>query len=72
MRMQPGDMQFLNNHAILHARTAFEDHTEEDLKRHLLRIWVAFPAGKRRTLAPELADRYRIVESGGIPARTSS
>jgi len=72
MRMQPGDMQFLNNHAILHARTAFEDHTEEELKRHLLRIWVAFPADKRRTLAPELAERYRIVASGGIPARQPS
>lgn len=72
MRMRPGDMQFLNNHAILHARTEFEDHEDEDMKRHLLRIWVAFPPEKRRTLAPELAERYRIVEMGGIPARATS
>lgn len=72
MRMQPGDMQFLNNHAILHARTEFQDHEEDEMKRHLLRIWVAFPPEKRRTLAPELADRYRIVETGGIPARATS
>ncbi len=71
MRMQPGDMQFLNNHAILHARTEFQDHDDVELKRHLLRIWVAFPPEKRRALAPELADRYRIVETGGIPARAT-
>ena len=65
-------MQFINNHAILHARTEFEDYDEEDLKRHLLRIWVAFPPERRRTLAPELAERYQVVEAGGIPARAAS
>jgi hypothetical protein len=72
MRFQEGDMQFINNHAILHARTEFEDFEEEDLKRHLLRIWVAFPPERRRTLAPQLAARYRVVEMGGIPARAAS
>jgi hypothetical protein len=72
MRFQEGDMQFINNHAILHARTEFEDFEEEDLKRHLLRIWVAFPPERRRTLAPQLAERYRVVEMGGIPARAAS
>lgn len=38
---QPGDLQFLNNHVILHSRTAFEDHEEPDRRRHLLRIWLA-------------------------------
>jgi hypothetical protein len=69
MMMEEGDMQFLNNHAILHAREAFEDHDDPDLKRHLLRMWIALPAGLRRRLAPGLADRYRYVEMGGIPAR---
>ena len=36
MMFQEGDMQFLNNHAILHAREAFTDHENPDLKRHLL------------------------------------
>lgn len=72
MMFQEGDMQFINNHAILHARTEFEDYDEEDLRRHLLRIWVAFPPERRRTLAPELAERYRVVEAGGIPARVTS
>jgi hypothetical protein len=72
MMFEEGDMQFINNHSILHAREAFEDHEEDDRKRHLLRMWIAFPPERRRALAPELADRYRYVEMGGIPARTPS
>ncbi|MDH4117161.1 MAG: TauD/TfdA family dioxygenase [Acidimicrobiia bacterium] len=72
MMFQEGDMQFLNNHALLHARTEFEDYEEEDRKRHLLRMWVAFPPERRRLLAPELAERYEVVEMGGIPARAAS
>lgn len=69
MMMQEGDIQFLNNHAILHAREAFEDYEDPDLKRHLLRMWIALPEGVRRPMPDVLADRYRIVEMGGIPAR---
>ena len=69
MMMQEGDMQFLNNHVILHAREEFEDYEEADLKRHLLRMWIAYPEEMRRSLSPLLAERYRIVEMGGIPAR---
>ncbi|MGA7270006.1 MAG: TauD/TfdA family dioxygenase [Acidimicrobiia bacterium] len=72
MQFQEGDMQFLNNHALLHARTAFEDHEEDELKRHLLRMWIALRPEWRRKLAPELAERYRIVDSGGIPARVGA
>lgn len=69
MLMQEGEMQFLNNHAILHARTAFQDYEDPELKRHLLRMWIALPEGQRRALSPALAERYRIVEAGGIPVR---
>lgn len=72
MLMEEGDMQFLNNHSILHARTAFEDHADPDLKRHLLRMWIALPQGQRRALSPDLAERYRVVETGGIPVRAST
>ena len=41
MSFQPGDMQFLKNSAILHARADYEDHGEPDEKRHLLRLWLA-------------------------------
>ena len=29
-----------NNCAVLHNRTAFEDHDEPHLKRHLMRLWL--------------------------------
>jgi len=55
MEMEPGDMQLLNNHVIVHSRTAFEDHEEEDRKRHLLRLWLRTDY---RPLAPEFAERF--------------
>jgi hypothetical protein len=62
MVLQPGDMQFLHNHTILHDRTAFEDWPEPERKRHLLRLWLAAPNG--RPLDPTLAQRFGIVEIG--------
>ena len=46
--LQPGDMQFINNHTILHARGAFEDWEDEKEggKRHLLRTWISPPNGR--------------------------
>jgi Taurine catabolism dioxygenase TauD, TfdA family len=40
MDLRPGDMQFLNNHIILHSRTAYEDHPEPERRRHLIRLWL--------------------------------
>lgn len=39
MWLAPGDMQFLSNHTIAHARTAYEDDPERP--RHLLRLWLS-------------------------------
>ena len=62
MELQPGDMQFVHNHTILHDRTAFEDFPETERKRHLLRLWVA-PANARRL--PEVyAERFGSVTPG--------
>ena len=41
MWLEPGDMQFVSNHSVIHARTAYEDHLEPDRKRHLLRLWLS-------------------------------
>jgi hypothetical protein len=41
MELEPGDIQLLSNHTVLHARTAYEDHPEPERKRHLLRLWVS-------------------------------
>ncbi len=45
MELKPGDMQFLNNHWILHSRTTYEDHAEPGRRRHLLRLWLACADG---------------------------
>ncbi len=45
MAFEPGDMQFLLNHSILHARTAYEDWPEPERRRHLLRLWLACADG---------------------------
>ncbi|MGH8528833.1 MAG: TauD/TfdA family dioxygenase [Nevskiales bacterium] len=43
MELQPGDIQLLSNHSMLHARTAFEDWPEPERRRHLLRLWISLP-----------------------------
>jgi len=62
MVLEPGDMQFLHNHTVLHDRTAFEDWPDPEQKRHLLRLWLAAPDG--RPLDPVLAQRFGSVEIG--------
>ena len=43
MALQPGDVQLLSNHTVLHARTAFTDWPEDERRRHLLRLWLSVP-----------------------------
>jgi hypothetical protein len=40
MQFAEGDMQFLKNSVILHARTEYEDWPEPAERRHLLRLWL--------------------------------
>jgi hypothetical protein len=40
MDLRAGDMQFLNNHVVLHSRTAYEDHPEPRRRRDLIRVWL--------------------------------
>ena len=55
MRLQTGDLQFVNNFVTVHTRTAFVDHAEDPaLQRHLLRLWISRP-GAGRPLCPEYA-----------------
>lgn len=41
MDLQPGDIQFLSNHTMLHARTEYIDHEDPTEKRYLLRLWLS-------------------------------
>ncbi|WP_419737347.1 TauD/TfdA family dioxygenase [Pseudomonas sp. COR18] len=41
LELLPGDLQFLNNHLVCHARTSFTDSAQPGRQRHLLRQWHA-------------------------------
>lgn len=45
MEFQPGDIQMLCNHWILHSRTTYVDWPEPERRRHLLRLWLACDGG---------------------------
>ncbi len=67
MRLEPGDVQFVHNHTLLHDRTAFVDWPEPERRRHLLRLWLAVPGA--RPLPEVFAQRYGSVtvgDRGGI------
>jgi hypothetical protein len=67
MSFMPGDIQFLHNHTILHARSGYEDWPETERKRHLLRLWLSPPGA--RPLPPVFAECYggtAIGDRGGI------
>lgn len=40
MQLEPGDMQFVNNHHVLHARDGYEDDRAHGKVRHLKRLWL--------------------------------
>lgn len=62
MELEPGDMQFVHNHQIVHSRTEYEDHPEPERKRHLLRLWLSASDG--RELPPAYAERYGNIALG--------
>nr|OQO18721.1 hypothetical protein B0A51_14572 [Rachicladosporium sp. CCFEE 5018] len=43
MILEVGDIQFLSNLSVLHARTAYRDHAPPLPRRHLMRLWLAVP-----------------------------
>ena len=60
MMLEPGDIQFANNYAVLHSRTAFEDDPDLSRRRKMIRLWLKM--GNARALAPEFPGR------NGFPA----
>ena len=62
MQFEPGDIQFLHNHQILHSRNDFENWPEPERHRHLLRLWLCPREG--RPLPDVFAPRYGSVTPG--------
>ena len=56
MQLEPGDMQFINNYHVLHARKGYEDDRARGQVRHLKRLWL------ETALLPddEKPDRFRL------------
>ncbi len=39
--LEPGDVQIVSNHTVVHARTQYVDHEDPQRARHLLRLWLS-------------------------------
>lgn len=65
MEFQPGDIQLLCNHSIMHGRTAYEDWPEPDRRRHLLRLWLACEDGPE--LPESFSRNYQMTNSSNRP-----
>lgn len=64
MRLVPGDFQILNNHVVLHSRTAYEDYDEPEKKRSLLRAWIATP--NSQPLSPLMQKAFHDHRPGAV------
>lgn len=62
MQLQPGDMQFVYNHAQMHDRTAFTDWPDPTQRRHLMRLWLSLDGD--RPLPDSFRQRYGSIEIG--------
>lgn len=62
MAFEPGDMQIIHNHQIMHDRTSYEDWPEPERRRHLLRLWLSPHDGV--PLPEAFAGLYGSVEPG--------
>jgi hypothetical protein len=54
MDFRPGDIQFLNNRLIFHARSDYTDSPDPTLRRLLLRLWLMMPDWPNRHPAMNL------------------
>ena len=65
MVLEPGDIQFVCNHFVLHSRTSFEDDPGRSMRRHLLRLHLACADGPA---LPPIYENLRGFNEQGRPA----
>jgi hypothetical protein len=63
-RMEPGDIQLLNNHVTYHSRTNVVDWDEPERKRMLFRLWLATP--ESRELPADFAELWGPTAAGAV------
>ncbi len=63
-RMQPGDLQILNNHVTWHGRTALEDAAPPERKRVLFRLWLSSPLS--RALPDDFEELWGPTAAGAV------
>jgi len=64
MVLEPGDIQFVCNHFVLHSRTSFEDDPGQSMRRHLLRLHLACADGP---VLPPIYENLRGFNEQGRP-----
>jgi hypothetical protein len=52
MDLRPGDVQFLDNRVVMHARTDFVDWPEPERKRDMVRLWLSLDDGRPAEMVP--------------------
>ena len=63
VQLEEGDMLFINNYQVMHARSEFEDYEEPERRRHLMRLWLYLHRG--RPLEPDFDNRDTIITTEG-------
>ena len=66
MSFATGDIQFVNNHVIYHARSAFEDD-DQGHDRLLFRLWLSMPNSRALPAGHEVL--WRAIEAGALRSR---
>jgi hypothetical protein len=71
--LEPGDLQLLNNRAVLHGRTPFEDYEGLGRRRLMLRLWLAIPgwAPLPENMRLHAGDRAEARRRAGTPPATA-
>jgi hypothetical protein len=67
VKLEPGEIQFVHSHVVLHARTEYEDGPDERLKRHMLRLWLNTDLGFGDSARPLTAEFAEAVEGIVLP-----
>jgi alpha-ketoglutarate-dependent taurine dioxygenase len=65
MRLEPGDIQIINNYITLHSRTNYLDH-DDGRKRYLLRMWINQPD------STQLSESFGAYVRRGIPKKATA